>query len=180
MVNNDDNGCTMHGGAPDGTYKGVLSGRTINVCGGGFSAEIGGNSGEIWVPEHILNGADITKVVDNISIQESTIVEVEDKVEESVTEATVEPVVEKSIIEEIIEVAEKQDEVLVEAKVEIESPEKKELDLNKPYEEMTIEELQASILAKMAKNGPVTEDMKRTVTVNTHQGSLLNWVRSFN
>ena len=54
------------------------------------------------------------------------------------------------------------------------------LNLNKPYEEMTIEELQASILAKMAKNGPVTEDMKRTVTVNTHQGSLLNWVRSFN
>ena len=45
---------------------------------------------------------------------------------------------------------------------------------------MTVEELQASILAKMAKNGPVTEDMKRTVTVNTHQGSLLNWVRSFN
>ena len=54
------------------------------------------------------------------------------------------------------------------------------LDLNKPYEEMTIAELQASILAKMAKNGPVTVDMKRTVTVNTHQGSLLNWVRSFN
>jgi len=45
---------------------------------------------------------------------------------------------------------------------------------------MSIEELQASIIAKMAKNGPVTDDMRRTVEVNTHQGSLLNWVRSFN
>ena len=58
--------------------------------------------------------------------------------------------------------------------------EKKSLDLNKPYEEMTIEELQESILAKMRKNGPVTDEMKRTVDVNTHRGSLLNWVRSFN
>ena len=81
---------------------------------------------------------------------------------------------------EIVEVAEKQEEVLVEAKEEKVHAEDKVLDLNKPYEEMTIAELQASILAKMAKNGPVTEDMERTVTVNTHQGSLLNWVRSFN
>ena len=81
----------------------------------------------------------------------------------------------KSVLDEITEVAEKQDAVM-EKKVE----EKKPLDLNKPYEEMTIEELQASILAKMAKNGPVTEEMKRTVDINTHHGSLMNWVRSFN
>ena len=97
----------------------------------------------------------------------------------SVVEGT-EPKVEKSILEEIVEVAEKQEEVLAEAKEEKVDAEDKVLDLNKPYEEMTIAELQASILAKMAKNGPVTVDMKRTVTVNTHQGSLLNWVRSFN
>ena len=99
---------------------------------------------------------------------------------ETVAETVAEPVVEKSILEEIVEVAEKQEEVLAEAKEEKVDAEDKVLDLNKPYEEMTIAELQASILAKMAKNGPVTEDMKRTVTVNTHQGSLLNWVRSFN
>ena len=69
---------------------------------------------------------------------------------------------------------EKQDAVM-----EKKPEEKKPLDLNKPYEEMTIEELQASILAKMAKNGPVTEEMKRTVDINTHHGSLMNWVRSF-
>ncbi len=50
---------------------------------------------------------------------------------------------------------------------------------NKPYEEMSIEELQAAILEKMAGNGPVTEEMKRTVFENVYPNSLLNWVRSF-
>ena len=50
----------------------------------------------------------------------------------------------------------------------------------KPYEEMTVEELQAAILEKMKRNGPVTDYMLGTVRENTHRGSLLNWVRSFN
>ncbi len=54
------------------------------------------------------------------------------------------------------------------------------VDLNKPYEEMTVEELQAAILEKMAKNGPVTDYMLGTVRENTHHGSLLTWVKSFN
>ena len=54
------------------------------------------------------------------------------------------------------------------------------VDLNKPYEEMTVHELQEAILEKMRKNGPVTEYMLGTVRENTHHGSLLNWVRSFN
>ena len=51
--------------------------------------------------------------------------------------------------------------------------------LNKPYEEMTVEELQKVILEKMRKNGPVTDYMKKTVTDNTHHGSLVNWAKSF-
>ena len=50
---------------------------------------------------------------------------------------------------------------------------------DKPWEQMSVEELQAAILQKMAKNGPVTEQMCRTVFENRHHGSLLNWVRSF-
>ena len=85
-----------------------------------------------------------------------------------------------------------QDFVPVSAKIEVKIPgkqtEKAEevkkkkavVDLNKPYEEMTVDELQEAILEKMRKNGPVTEYMLGTVRENTHQGSLLNWVRSFN
>ena len=53
------------------------------------------------------------------------------------------------------------------------------LDLTKPHEEMSIAELQEAILQCMRKNGEVTDYMLRTVRENTHQGSLLNWVRSF-
>jgi len=150
MVNNDDNCCNIYSEAPDGAYIGTLSGKRLMVSDGGFSAEIAGNSGEIWVPETV----------------ETDIVATEFE--------------QKSVIEEVV----KEQEETVVAAEEIEPEEKsgtedKVLNLNKPYEEMSIEELQASILAKMAKNGPVTEDMKRTVDVNTHQGSLLNWVKSF-
>ncbi len=52
--------------------------------------------------------------------------------------------------------------------------------MNKPYEEMTVEELQEAILEKMRRNGPVTEYMLGTVRENIHHGSLINWVKSFN
>ena len=54
------------------------------------------------------------------------------------------------------------------------------LDLNKPYEKMSVEELQEAILQKMRSNGPVTDYMIGTVKENTHHGSLVNWVKSFN
>ena len=61
-------------------------------------------------------------------------------------------------------------------------PEKKDakvLDLNKPYEEMSVEELQAAILEKLSKNGPVTDQMRKDVADNVYLNSLLNWVKSF-
>lgn len=50
---------------------------------------------------------------------------------------------------------------------------------NKPYEQMSVEELQAAILGKLAKNGPVTDQMKRDVANNVYRDSLINWVKSF-
>ena len=48
-----------------------------------------------------------------------------------------------------------------------------------PYDLMTVEQLQAVILAKMAKNGPVTERMRKDVTDNIWHNSLVNWANSF-
>ena len=50
---------------------------------------------------------------------------------------------------------------------------------NIAYEDMTVEQLQAAILAKMAANGPVNEQMRRSVTDNIWHDSLINWVKSF-
>ncbi len=52
--------------------------------------------------------------------------------------------------------------------------------LNKPYEELSVEELQQAILEKMRQNGPITDYMLKTVRENTHHGSLVTWVKSFN
>ena len=46
-------------------------------------------------------------------------------------------------------------------------------------EDMSVEELQAEVLAKLAENGPVTDRMQREVRENIYRDSLLNWVRSF-
>ncbi len=49
----------------------------------------------------------------------------------------------------------------------------------KPIEEMSVEELQAEVLARLAANGPLTDRMRREVRENVYRDSLLNWVRSF-
>ena len=50
---------------------------------------------------------------------------------------------------------------------------------NRTPEEMTVGELQAAILAKMAGNGPVDDQMKKTVYDNIWHDSLVNWLKSF-
>ncbi len=62
----------------------------------------------------------------------------------------------------------------------IEVPKEVKADFSKPYEEMTVEELQAGILEKMRRNGPVTEQMKKDVTENVYHNSLVTWIKSFN
>jgi hypothetical protein len=48
-----------------------------------------------------------------------------------------------------------------------------------PYDQMTVEQLQAVILAKMAKNGLVNDQMRRDVMANIWRDSLVNWANSF-
>ena len=50
---------------------------------------------------------------------------------------------------------------------------------NVALEDMTVEQLQAVILAKMAKNGPVNDQMHRDVEANIWHDSLVNWAKSF-
>ena len=50
---------------------------------------------------------------------------------------------------------------------------------DKSYEEMTVEELQAVILEKLGKLGPVTDRMRQDVEENIWHDSLVTWARSF-
>lgn len=150
-VNNSDNDVNLSFNAPVGEYVGALFGTKI-VSDGSLSITIGANSGEIFVP---ANSKKATEPIKPIEIAKPA--EIVKPVE------AVKPV-----------------EVVKPAEPEAEEKKPVEVPKNKSYEEMTIEELQQAILDKMAKNGPVTDQMKKTVYDNTHHGSLVTWVRSFN
>ncbi len=180
-VNNDDNDAWMNlpaGNAAE--YVGTLTGQRVSVEGGRINVCVGANSGEIWVPAGDLEEYQPFKA--EFSVKE------EPKEAEPVKEA---PAKEAPVAETVSEdneavskeSAATQEEVKNEEAAETpEVPTEKEpvnVDPNKAPEDMIVEELQAAILAKMANNGPVTDQMKKTVYDNIWHDSLVNWLKSF-
>lgn len=168
-VNNDDNDACMNlpaGNAAE--YIGTLSGQKVTVENGRISVTVRANSGEIWVPAGDM--PEYTPVDIEITPEEP-----EKTVSADETPGSKEEYTEESSTKTI-------EENITEDEASTEDSDKKEpvkVDLNKSPEDMSVEELQAAILAKMANNGPVTERMKKTVYDNIWHDSLINWLRSF-
>jgi hypothetical protein len=184
-VNNDDNAADMS--LPAGNcaeYIGTLTGRKVPVQDGRINVTVAANSGEIWVPagempEYIsvkTETADIKKVQEET--EETTSTQTESPAQKTITAAAkaedIQPEktadtsatsAENSFPENTEAAAEKEKTVIV--------------DMNKSPEDMTVDELQQAILAKMAGNGPVTDQMKKTVYDNIWHDSLVNWLKSF-
>lgn len=196
-VNNDDNDAWMNLPAGNASeYVGTLTGQKVSVEGERINVCVHANSGEIWVPAGDMPEYTPVKV------------EVKEKaVKESVKEEA--PAVEETAVAEETTVAEKTsatkteeketasestdvntistatketaatEEKVTEASEKSTAKEPVKVDPNKAPEDMTVEELQAAILAKMASNGPVTDQMKKTVDDNIWHDSLVNWLKSF-
>ena len=170
-VNNDDNDAWMNlpaGNAAE--YVGTLTGQKVSVEGGHINVRVGANSGEIWVlaeetsvPETFSENKD--------SIVEETPVTQEEVKNEGSTETKATPA---ASVQEAANTKEDTDETPASAEKEPVN-----FDPNKAPEDMSIEELQAGILAKMANNGSVTDQMKKTVYDNIWHDSLVNWLKSF-
>lgn len=173
-VNNDDSSSSVTVPASCCEYTGMLSGTLLKAEGGNLTIDIPACSGDIWVPAGICE--EPLKTDSNVAVPEEPVQEDKEEVpaEEQIP---VKPkcAEEKPETVSVISEPEKSDEKPAEEKTE--TPEK--LDLNKPYEEMSVAELQACILEKMAKNGPVTDRMRKDVEENIYPNSLLNWVKSF-
>ena len=150
-VNNDDNRFCLSFPAEAGSYTGVLSGREVTVTGGRMELELQGNSGDI-------------------------LVSAAGRAECGEPEQTIEPLTVAPVIETQPEKEEPGEDTAESAEQTLDQI---VLQADKPYEEMSVEELQKAIYEKMKKNGPVTDRMYRDITENTHKGSLLNWVKSF-
>lgn len=152
-VNNSDNDAELSLPCYDAKeYLGALSGEKVSVSNGRIQVKVSANYGEIWIPEGQSDGR--FEPVGTIETDKNQKAVKAEKAEETITESLI-----------------KQDEKEHEPTVIVP---------DKPYEEMTVEELQTAILEKMKNNGPVTEYMLGTVRENTHHGSLVTWVRSFN
>lgn len=54
-----------------------------------------------------------------------------------------------------------------------------DLSNQKSLDDMSIEELQDVVLSKMANNGPINEQMLKSVRENIWKDSLINWIHSF-
>ena len=157
MVNNDEQqAASISVSCDDGEYTGTLFGETITVRGGRMEAVIGPCSGEIWVKAVCEGETEVT-------------------VEPALTAVAADIPADRSPVN-----GDEGDEEKAGDVRDHELKEAEEADIpDIPYEDMTVEQLQASILAKMRRNGPVTAQMRSEVEQNVWKGSLINWVKSF-
>lgn len=162
-VNNSDNDVNMNlPCGSSGEYVGALSGERVAVANGRIQVKVSENYGEIWIPEGDIKESPAP--IEAVKIK---------KVPEPVE------IIEKGERTEAVRVEEIPFPV-IEGKAGERVPEEVAVDWNKAYEDMSVEELQEAILEKMRGNGPVTDYMLGTVRENTHHGSLVTWVKSFN
>ena len=173
-VNNADSDVTISLEAGSSSeYVGALSGEHVSSNSGYILVNVKANSGEIWIPTDLSSEAFEPIQTDRGSqIPESEISTSESEKSNPESEIST-PESEKSNPESEISTPEQKT-----PETEIQR-EKIVLDRNKPYEEMSVEELQEGILEKMRKNGPLTDYMIGTVRENEHHDSLVNWIKSF-
>lgn len=190
-VNNDDAPAGMHLAAGNCTaYIGALSGEKVSVQDGHINITQPANSGEIWVPEGTDLDVKPVKVVTKTDSEAKT--NTEDKAaSETATDAKgnkeAEPKIESKESKDIVTATESADAKKNTTDIEKNTtaadtpvdPETITVDWSKSPESMTVPELQAAILAKLAGNGPVDAQMKKTVTDNIWHDSLVNWLKSF-
>lgn len=162
-ANNDSNPTEMTVGVGcDELYYGALTGQQVQAVNGQITVSVAGDSGEVWLPAHIKI-EDLKPVA--IQPQPKPAAPKQETVKEVPVEKAEKPTTQTAVS---AETAPKQADTPVE-----------QLDLSKPWEEMSVPELQAVVLQKLAANGPVTDRMRQDVAENVYRDSLLNWVRSF-
>ena len=178
-VNNDDNAAGMS--LPAGNcaeYIGTLTGQKVSVQGGRINVTVAANSGEIWVPAGDMPEYTAVKA----EVPDTEVAKTEEKPAEVASTQPETPVQDKTLAEAETAAAKAEDlqpEKSVENNISEKPAKTVTVDPDKAPEDMTVEELQQAILAKMANNGPVTDQMKKTVYDNIWHDSLVNWIKSF-
>lgn len=194
-VNNDDSDYNMTLPASNvATYRGALSGEQISVCNGNIAVTVRANSGEIWIPENIMQENVFVKDADldtgKTMNQEGTISSNSDAAKNS---APLNPEPSKETAPSNLEPQDKTPSSDSQAMKDVASSPTQTnetasandqantiFDVEQlAFEKGKIAGLQEAILAIMEKNGPVTDKMRKDVYDNVYHDSLINWVKSF-
>lgn len=194
-VNNDDSDYNMTLPASNvATYRGALSGEQISVCNGNIAVTVRANSGEIWIPENIMQENVFVKDTDldtgKTMNQEGTISSNSDAAKNS---APLNPEPSKETAPSNLEPQDKTPSSDSQAMKDVASSPTQTnetasanaqantiFDVEQlAFEKGKIAGLQEAILAIMEKNGPVTDQMRKDVYDNVYHDSLINWVKSF-
>ena len=206
-VNNDDAPAGMHLAAGNcAAYIGALSGEKVSVQDGHINITQPANSGEIWVPEGTDLNVKPVKVETNaeIKVESKTESKAKTKTDDTAnTDVKNKANINAKTISEDVAATESADAKEITTDTEKNTaainevtdsnkevptgaaagtpvdPETITVDWSKSPESMTVPELQAAILAKLAGNGPVDAQMKKTVVDNIWHDSLVNWLKSF-
>lgn len=189
-VNNDDSDAEMNlptGSAPE--YVGALTGQKVSAQSGRIRVRIAANSGEIWIPagdmpEYKPVQTDVPETAAAKENEDAASEAEEEQAAENNTVIEAAPEKEASNAENPDKASDNTaNSADVPSTPEAESSNLQETTAtpnpHKTPEEMTVGELQAAILAKMAGNGPVDDQMKKTVYDNIWHDSLVNWLKSF-
>ena len=189
-VNNDDSDAEMNlptGSAPE--YVGALTGQKVSAQSGRIRVRVAANSGEIWIPagdmpEYKPVQTDVPETAAAKENEDAASEAEEEQKAENNTVTEAAPEKEASNAENTDKASDNTaNPADVPSTPEAESSNLQETaaapNPHKTPEEMTVGELQAAILAKMAGNGPVDDQMKKTVYDNIWHDSLVNWLKSF-
>ena len=189
-VNNDDSDAEMNlptGSAPE--YVGALTGQKVSAQSGRIRVRVAANSGEIWIPagdmpEYKPVQTDVPETAAAKENEDAASEAEEEQKAENNTVTEAAPEKEASNAENPDKASDNTaNSADVPSTPEAESSNLQETTAtpnpHKTPEEMTVGELQAAIFAKMAGNGPVDDQMKKTVYDNIWHDSLVNWLKSF-
>lgn len=189
-VNNDDSDAEMNlptGSAPE--YVGALTGQKVSAQSGRIRVRVAANSGEIWIPagdmpEYKPVQTDVPETAAAKENEDAASEAEEEQKAENNTVTEAAPEKEASNAENTDKASDNTaNPADVPSTPEAESSNLQETaaapNPHKTPEEMTVGELQAAIFAKMAGNGPVDDQMKKTVYDNIWHDSLVNWLKSF-
>ena len=172
-VNNSDGEAWINVEASAACYIGLLSGKKLDGEGGRLNFPLEGSSGDIFAP---YDGKEEPEVPVKRPARK--------KAEKAISAKNIRKAEEKGTSAKNTRKAEEKAEPVKpvrkteEKEAAVNLPEDIEIP-DIPYDLMTVEQLQAVILSKMEKNGPVTERMRRDVTENVWHNSLVNWANSF-